>query len=125
MKLKLIYIAGPFTGPHAWAIAQNVRAAETCAVGVVEAGAMPVIPHTITRNFEGLASLEFWYEGTLELLRRCDGVYMVPGWETSRGVKAEREEARRLKLPVFEDFVHLEMWLRKGGADGDHSKSFG
>ncbi len=120
--MKVCYIAGKLTGANNFEIARNVRAAEEAGLVVAEMGVMPLIPHVNTgMTFFGCLEERFWYDGTLELLRRCDCVYMVPGWETSKGARAEREEARRLKLPVFEDFVHLEMWLRKGGADGDQA----
>ncbi len=122
--MKVCYIAGKFTAASPWEIELNVRAAEVAAVGVIATGAMPLIPHANTRFFHGLKGTDerFWYDGTLELLRRCDCVYMVPGWKTSKGARAEREEAQRLKLPVFEDFVHLGMWLhKKEGADGDQT----
>ena len=116
--MKIVYVAGKFTGPNAWVIEQNVRAAEAVGMRVAEAGAMPLIPHANTRYFHGTATVEFWYEGTLEMLRRCDAVIMVPGYELSRGACAEREEAHRLRLPVF--FVvdnridGLVSWLRDG-----------
>jgi len=99
--MKIVYIAGPYTGPNAWAIEQNVRKAEEVGLYVAECGAMPIIPHTNTRFFHGLLTPEFWYEGTLELLRRADALMMVPGWEHSTGAKAERLEAERLLKLVF------------------------
>ena len=39
--------------------------------------------------------------GTLELMRRCDAVVVIPGWEHSTGTKAEIDEAMRLEIPVF------------------------
>ena len=125
--IKLVYIAGKFSGPNAWAIERNVRAAEDLGVQVAQLGAMPIIPHANTRFFHGLegTTAEFWYEGTLELLRRCDAVVMTLDWEDSKGACAEREEARRLRLPVFfvvgrliqsagPEIESLSSWLRKG-----------
>jgi hypothetical protein len=69
--VKLVYIAGPFTAATPWRVEQNVRRAEEAGLWVAEHGAMPVIPHANTRYFHGECTPEFWYEGTLELLRRC------------------------------------------------------
>lgn len=101
--MKVVYVAGRFTAPNAWEIERNVRAAEEVGMQVAKMGAMPLIPHANTRFFHGTISPEFWYEGTLELLRRCDFVVLVKGWEDSKGVKLELEEAKRLGKPVFAD----------------------
>ena len=112
-KLKVVYVAGPFTAPNVWQRELNIRAAENVAMMVAEIGAMPLCPHSNTRHFEGTISLEFWYEGTLELLRRCDAMQVVPGWQRSTGTKREIEEAELLKLPTFYNGADLAEWLRK------------
>lgn len=73
---------------------------------------MPLIPHANTAHFDGTLSAEFWYEGTLELLRRCDAVMLVAEWEDSKGVKAELEEARARKMPIFMRIDQLMAWLK-------------
>ena len=42
-----------------------------------------------------------WLEGDLEMLRRCDAVLVVPGWEKSSGTRAEIAEANACGIPVF------------------------
>ena len=110
--MKVIYIAGKFTAPNSWQRAQNIRAAEIVGFAVAQAGAMPLIPHANTAHFDGTCSPEFWYEGTLELLRRSDAVMLVPEWEDSRGVKPELEEARTRKMPIFMRIDQLMEWLK-------------
>ena len=108
--MKVVYIAGPFRGATPWDVEQNVRRAEALALEVARMGAMPLCPHANTRHFDGQLTAEFWLEGTLELLRRCDAVLLVPGWETSSGTKAEVAEAERLGSPVFEHLWQLNEW---------------
>ncbi len=110
--MKLVYVAGKFTGANSWEVKQNVNAAEKVAFQVAELGAMPLCPHTNTANFFGTLDDAFWYAGTLELLRRCDAVILVPGWERSKGVAAELAEAQQLKLPIHETPDQLDRWLR-------------
>jgi Domain of unknown function (DUF4406) len=109
--VKVVYVAGKFTGPTARDVHLNVYAAEKVAMLIAEAEAMPLTPHLNTKNFDGTKSPEFWYAGTLELLRRCDAMMLVPGWEASKGVAAEMEEADRRNIPVFESIVMLKAWL--------------
>lgn len=117
---RLIFVCGPYRATTAWGREQNVRRAEDVAAEVVRLGGFPVCPHANTRPyFEGLASGDradddrFWLDGCLELLRRCDAVATVPGWERSSGAIAEVEEAERLGLPVFDGLFTTP----RGGAD--------
>lgn len=108
---KVVYIGGKFTGKNSWEIHRNVFYAESLGLAVAEAGAMPLIPHKNTSNFFGTMTEEFWYEGTLELLKRCDAMILVSGWEDSKGTKAEVEWARDNGIPVLESVGELKAWL--------------
>jgi hypothetical protein len=109
--MRVVYVAGKFSAPDQWQRSRNVRAAETVAFAVAEVGAMPLNPLANTANFFGTLRDEFWYDGTLELLRRCDAVILVPGWEGSKGVAAEVKEAERLGMKVFTRVEELKEWM--------------
>lgn len=114
MKLPLIYIAGPFRGPTPYDVRRNVERARDAGWHVASlCGGYPVIPHTMTCDFDKLLTDEFWLAGTMEMLRRCDAVFMVTGWPGSRGATAERAEAQRLSLPVFDvgDYELCARWV--------------
>lgn len=100
--VKVVYIAGKYRAPTPWGVEQNIQAAEAVAAKVIQAGHMPLTPHKNTAHMEGLADDAFFLAGTMELLRRCDAVVMVPGWERSVGARAEVVEANHLGLPVFD-----------------------
>lgn len=109
--MRVIYIAGPFRGAHAWAVAQNVRRAEELAFAGCQLGAAVLCPHANTAHFDGTLTDDYWLAATLELLRRCDAVLLVPGWEKSSGTRGEVAEAKRLGMPVFEDVFEVREWL--------------
>ncbi len=99
--MKLAYIAGPFRAKTEWQKEQNVRRAEELALKVAALGVMPVCPHKNTQHFHGLLSDEFWLEGAMELMRRCDVIVVTDDWEKSEGARKEVDEARRLGKPVL------------------------
>lgn len=111
--MRLIYIAGPFRGASAWDIEQNIRRAEESGLEVARLGAMPIVPHAMTRYWHGVAGVpeSFWLRGTIEMLRRADAVLLIAEWRASRGSVAERAEAERLGIPVFESACDLADWL--------------
>ena len=114
--MRLVYVAGAFRGRTSWDIAENIRAAERAGLEVAKAGAMPLIPHANTAHFHGLLTDQFWLDGTLEMLRRCDAVYLFDERHavSSTGTRGELAEAKRLKLPVFTDINRLREWAVKG-----------
>ena len=109
--MKLIYIAGPYRAPTRWEEERNVRAAEALGYAVAQIGHFPVIPHANTRPyFSDAQPGAFWLAGTLELLRRCDAVLLLPGWGESEGARGEKADADRLGLPVFRCVEDLRHW---------------
>ncbi len=116
--MKLVYVAGPFRGPNAWEIEQNIRRAESLAIKVWRLGVAVICPHTNARFFQGAADDKIWLEGDLEMLRRCDVVMLTPDWRRSSGAKAEVREAIKYGIPVFEDIWSLKAWITNGLARG-------
>ena len=100
--MKVIYIIGPFTAATAWDIECNVRKAEEAALLIAQLGGMPLCPHTNTRFFHGQLTSAFWYEGTMELMRRCNAVFVLRDWQNSVGCRAEIIEAQEVGLPIFD-----------------------
>jgi nucleoside 2-deoxyribosyltransferase len=111
--MRLVYIAGALSAPEYEQRVRNIARAEDAGHLVAVAGAMPVIPHTITRYIASAQPEAFWYEGSAELLRRCDAVYVFDTThvETSRGTRAEVDLANSLYKPVFIDLESLRKWL--------------
>lgn len=109
--MKLVYVAGPYRAPSEWDVVQNIRRAEELALRVWRAGASCMCPHKNTAFFGGAAADSVWLEGDLEMVRRCDAVVCVPGWQKSAGARGEVACATRHGIPVFETFEDLESWL--------------
>lgn len=111
----LVYIAGPFSAQTREGVELNIQLAVRVGLDVARLGAFPVIPHANTAHpdFEQLQPYSFWIDGTVELLRRCDVVLMVPGWEASGGASKERLTALAMFKPVFLTFEEFEAWFEQ------------
>jgi len=97
--LPLIYVAGPFRGPTPLDVRRNVEAARDLGLYVAQAGGYPIIPHTMTAEFDKQLEDQFWLDGTLALLMRCDGLVLRENWSTSSGARTEQAWAQRQQLP--------------------------
>lgn len=110
--MKLVYIAGPYRALNAWEVEQNIRRAEQWAYRIASEGFFPVCPHTNTRGyFESLQTAEFWLEGTLALMKKCDLVYAIPGWQLSTGAQGEVAAAQVAGIPVIYGLKELLEWI--------------
>lgn len=111
--MKIVYCAGRFTAPTREGVEANILAATDIGVAVAALGACPCVPHSNTADprYEALQPYEWWLDATLELLRKCDAVMLVPGWHDSRGARGEVIEAQRLGIPVFDELAELQSWL--------------
>lgn len=100
----MAYVAGPYRGSCIYKTVQNIRAAEAVAVELWGLGYAALCPHKNTALFDGALgpSDEMWLAGALELMKRCDFVVMVPGWESSAGSLVERDTAQELGMKIYE-----------------------
>ena len=101
--MKLAYTAGPYRGRTHNDVAQNIAAARAVATRLWELGYAALCPHLNSAFMSGVAPEENFLNGGLEMLRRCDLVVLVEGWQASQGTALEIEEARAHGIPIFSD----------------------
>lgn len=110
--IPVVFVSGPYRAKKIFGIQRNITRARHAAEHIAAMGAMPVTPHLNTAWMDGIQEDDFWLDGYVELMQRCDAVYMIPGWAGSEGAELEFKEATSLGLPVFLEFESLEMWVR-------------
>jgi hypothetical protein len=108
---KLIFLACKYSEPKRFQIERNIARARVYAQEVALMGALPLCPGVIGADMDGTQSYEWWGEAYIQLMRRCDGIFMVPHWESSNGARLEHAEADRLDLPIFYHLSDLKKWL--------------
>ena len=69
--------------------------------------------HILATKYDLPADREFWLKHDLDILCRCDELYVVTldGWDKSFGVSAEIEEALSMGMPV--SFIDPAPFLKK------------
>lgn len=111
--MKIIYVAGPYRAKSPWEVELNIRKAEEYGLEVGKLGAVPLIPHTMYRFYQGQLTDDFWLQGTMLLLRRSDAALFIPGWEGSRGSLDEHADCTLREKPYFYNLKDLGNWLAK------------
>ena len=113
--VKLVYIAGPYSGPDYLAIDRNIAAAREAAAWLAEHGIGFFCPHLNSAHFEVVTPRvepEFWYALDLRLLEACDALLFLEGWQQSKGAKGELDFAAARIMPVFFYPLYREELLR-------------
>jgi hypothetical protein len=108
--MKVIYVAGKYLGKSNWETYLNIHKARVAAEKLWNDGWAVICPHSNTAFFDGSGvedknnpngNWAMWLNGDLEILARCDAIYVLDNWEESKGATMELYEARRLGLQVI------------------------
>ncbi len=101
--MKVIYVAGPYRSTGEWELEKFIRHAEEAALKLWLEGWAVICPHKNTAHFGGANGIpdSTWLNGDLEILKRCDAIYMLNTWEKSIGAKTELTLAKSYGLEVY------------------------
>lgn len=110
--VRLVYVCGPITAKTKEQRDANIETGRAVGFDVWRLGAMAIVPHLnslsmFERGVDGAAI----YLGDLELMKRCDAVLVLDGWQASFGCNLEVSWANHNGMPVFFDLKGLGAWL--------------
>ena len=102
--MKVIYISGPYRSDGWNGVWENVMRARDVARKLWRKGWVVICPHTNTIFMDGPdLPGETFIRGDLELVRRCDAVFLLPNWERSEGARIEWQHAESLGKDIYQD----------------------
>ena len=106
-----VYVAGAYSSDNVMGVFDNMRRGMKVAYDVIKAGFAPFVPW-FDYHFSLIGEMELkeYYDYSLAWLEASDAVLVVPGWENSKGTKAEIERAKSNGIPVFFNVKDLRKW---------------
>lgn len=112
MYSRIVYVAGPYRATTEWQVKQNIGLAEAAMSVLLKKGWFVICPHKNSAHMGGVIFLDpeedhaMWIAGDCAILRRLnphrDALYLLPGWENSKGARTEREVAGLCGLTTYE-----------------------
>lgn len=100
-KIRVVFVSGAYRSGTEAGVYANIQHARDVAEELWYRGYIAICPHTNSAHMGGLIPDAEWLERYLVLLRRCDAVVMLTGWEQSEGARAEYQEARNRGMTVW------------------------
>lgn len=107
--MKLLYVAGPYSGPTSAHVQENLHRAWRTSLTLMKAGYATHCPHLNTQRMDGALDYEDFMRIDFEVIKRCDGVFLVSGWQHSPGTLREIAYAQERGIPVYEDLEQLRI----------------
>ena len=101
MQSLIVYVAGPYRADTIAGVRRNIERARAVAEELWAMGYPTICPHLNTAFMDGLAEDGDFLDGDLLILKRCDAVVLVDGYEDSIGAMAEVKCAAQRGLPIF------------------------
>lgn len=93
-----IYISGPITGVEAYHSRFDKAEKE---IKRLDNTYIPINPAKLGMMFGESFEYGEYMQLDLQMLSMCDGIYMLDGWENSRGAKIELEMAKARNMMIF------------------------
>jgi len=108
MNKLLVYVIGAYSGD----VVNNTKKAEDISLQLIRDGYHVITPHKNTFGYEKYEdrnlTYETWIEMDLNILSRCDVVFVINNVDKSKGAKLEIEYAKKLGLKIIyeEEYEH-------------------
>jgi hypothetical protein len=113
--MRIVYLAGAYSGATLMEVNRNIQEARNVALTLAKRRIPFLCTILQTAHFDTVLGehdpgYEHWINVSLEVLKRCDAIFLIPNWQQSKGANLEREAAIARRMPVFEDIEVLIIW---------------
>ncbi len=101
--MKVIFVSGRYSADSDNNLFENIYHARTEARKLWMKGWAVICPHSANAFMSGTENDLVFLEGNLEILRRCDAIYMLNGSAESIGAIEELKLAKELGLEIIQE----------------------
>lgn len=109
--MKRVYVAGAYSADNVLDCLRNIGKGEEYSTIIFNMGFAPFCPwhdkDFIIRNWNADYTVQQFYDFCIAWLEVSQYMFLVPGWENSKGTLKEIDIAKRLSIPIFETFDDL------------------
>ena len=99
--MRVIYVAGKYRADTENGVFENIIHARREAQRLWQKGWAVICPHTNSMFMGSMLANEVFMQGDLEIVRRCDAIYMLSNYKDSEGALRELELAKELGLKIY------------------------
>lgn len=113
--MKRLYIAGAYSSDNILGVLDNIRTGIRAGTEAMLQGYAPFVPwldfqfHLMLRGDEML-SVKDYQNYSLEWLKVCHAMWVLPGHENSKGTAVEIKLAEELGIPIY----YRKPWIKEG-----------
>lgn len=117
-QMKRVYVAGPYSADNVLDVLKNIGKGEKVCAELFHLGYAPFCPwhdksYVTDRPYSDF-TVEQFYQFSMAWLEVSDAVFVIPGWEKSKGTLMEIERAKELNIPIFYHMMNLIEWSKNG-----------
>jgi len=96
-----LYIAGAYRAETEWELHQNIENAREAAIEGWKRGYSVFCPHLNSGHMGGVVDDSEFLAAGLDMVTKCQAMFMLPDWQDSEGAVRERKVAKTLDLPIY------------------------
>lgn len=112
-----IYVAGSISDPNVLMVLENIRIGQRASVKLLLKGYAPFVPFLDYQLFLqlrddeeiSLASIQAY---SMEWLKVCDAIFVLPNAENSTGTQREISQAIQWDIPIFTSIYAMDVYFK-------------
>lgn len=112
--MKRVYVAGAYSADNVLDVLKNIGKGEEYCADLFAMGFAPFCPwhdkSYVMFNWSMDFTVQQFYDFSIAWLKVSDAMFLVPGWEGSKGTLKEIEVAKELGIPIFNRICDLVQW---------------